>query len=67
MERKELLLEKLKNTRTKLLVFSLSGILLWTSSIFMPENRILSFISLAIAVFYWRKIDELTRILENKD
>ncbi|WP_457568182.1 hypothetical protein [Desulfurobacterium sp.] len=59
MNRKEILLEELRNVRTKLLIFSLSGVLFWISSGFISGNKLSSFISIAIAVFYWRKLDDL--------
>ena len=66
MNRKEILLEELRNVRTKLLIFSLSGVLFWVSSGLISGNKLLSFISIAIAVFYWRKLDDLMEKLKEE-
>ena len=66
MNRREILLEELRNVRTKLLIFSLSGVLFWISSGFMLGNKLFSFISIAIAVFYWRKLDDLMEKLKGE-
>jgi len=66
MENKEILLEELKNVRVKLLLFSISGVLFWIADGHASGNKLFSFISIALAVFYWRKIDELMEKLKDR-